>query len=159
MKKSILVIIAVLVLFSITSCERPKSDDLEFDVPADSNLVQVDSTVPLELNSMLVVSEIPSDEIFLVTDELPTLIGGLAGLSSKINYPTIARKAGIEGKVFVSFVVDENGNAVDASISRGIGAGCDSEALRVVRQAKFTPGRNNGIAVKVRMTLPIKFSL
>ncbi len=98
-------------------------------------------------------------EIFLVVEQLPDIIGGLQGLSAKIKYPEIARKAGVEGKVFVEFVVDEQGNVSNAVIARGIGAGCDQEALRVISEAKFVPGRQRNKAVKVRMTLPIQFKL
>lgn len=97
--------------------------------------------------------------IYIVVDEMPRLVGGLKAVASQIKYPDIARKAGVEGKVFVSLVVDEQGNVSDAQVSRGLGAGLDEEALRVVGQAKFTPGRQRGNAVKVRMTLPIQYKL
>ncbi|MNE81450.1 Gram-negative bacterial tonB protein [compost metagenome] len=59
----------------------------------------------------------------------------------------------------VQFVVDKEGKVSNASILRGIGAGCDEEAVRVVKLLKFTPGRQNGQAVKVQFSLPIKFTL
>lgn len=98
-------------------------------------------------------------EIFVVVEEMPELIGGLGSLQQQIRYPEIARKAGVEGRVIVQFVVDEQGNVVDPQVIRGIGAGCDEEALRVVRQAKFEPGQQRGKPVKVKMTLPITFRL
>lgn len=98
-------------------------------------------------------------EIFVIVEEMPELIGGLSGIQSKIKYPEIARKAGVEGRVIVQFVVDENGNVQDPAVVRGIGAGCDQEAVRAVSQAKFTPGKQRGNAVKVKMSLPITFRL
>ncbi len=103
--------------------------------------------------------EEPEPEIFVIVEEPPQLIGGLAGLQAKIRYPEIAKKAGVEGRVFLQFVVDEQGNVSDAIVTRGIGAGCDEEAIKAILQAKFTPGRQRGKAVKVKMSLPVTFKL
>lgn len=98
-------------------------------------------------------------EIFVIVEQMPELIGGLAAIQKKITYPEIAKKAGVEGRVIVQFVVDEQGNVADPQVVRGIGAGCDEEAVRAVQQAKFTPGQQRGKAVKVKMSLPITFKL
>ena len=74
-------------------------------------------------------------------------------------YPEIAKKAGVEGRVYLQFVVDEQGNVHDPIVTRGIGAGCDEEAIRAIREAKFKPGKQRGKAVKVKMSLPITFKL
>ena len=103
--------------------------------------------------------EEPEPEIFVVVEEMPDLIGGLGEIQRKIKYPEIARKAGVEGRVILQFIVDENGNVTEPAVVRGIGAGCDEEALRVVRQARFKPGKQRGKAVKVKMALPITFKL
>ncbi len=101
----------------------------------------------------------PEPEIFVVVEQMPELIGGLGEIQKGIKYPEIARKAGVEGRVIIQFVVDESGNVSEPAVVRGIGAGCDEEALRVVRQAKFKPGMQRGKAVKVKMSLPITFKL
>lgn len=98
-------------------------------------------------------------EVFMIVENMPRLIGGLESIQDEIKYPAIAQKAGIEGRVFVQFIVDEQGNVVDPVIVRGIGAGCDEEAIRAVRKAKFIPGRQRGQAVKVKMSIPITFKL
>lgn len=98
-------------------------------------------------------------EVFLAVEEMPELIGGIGGLQQKINYPEMASKAGVEGRVFIQFVVDKNGNVTEPHVLRGIGAGCDREALRVVREARFKPGRQRGKPVRVKMSIPITFSL
>ena len=90
---------------------------------------------------------------------MPTLVGGLEAIAKQVKYPEIAHKAGVEGRVFVQFVVNEEGSVEDVVVTRGIGAGCDEEAVRVVRNAKFTPGIQEGEPVKVRMTLPVTFKL
>ena len=97
--------------------------------------------------------------VYLAVQEMPQPIGGLSAVASQIKIPDTARKEGVEGKVFVDIVVDAQGNVSDAKVLRGLGAGLDEEILRVVLQAKFTPGRQDGKAVKVRMTLPILFKL
>ncbi len=103
--------------------------------------------------------EEPEPEIFVVVEEMPELIGGLGEIQKKIKYPEIARKAGVEGRVILQFIVNEDGNVIEPAVVRGIGAGCDEEALRVVREAKFKPGKQRGKAVKVKMSLPITFKL
>lgn len=101
----------------------------------------------------------PEEEIFVVVEQQPELIGGMAALQRGIKYPEIARKAGIEGRVYVQFVVDEKGNVLNPTVIRGIGGGCDEEALRAVAKAKFKPGMQRGRPVKVRYSLPVVFKL
>lgn len=98
-------------------------------------------------------------EIFVAVEQMPELKGGLASIQQQIEYPELARKAGVEGMVVVQFVVDEKGNVLDPAVLRGIGAGCDKEAVRVVQEAKFTPGMQRGKPVRVKMSLPIRFTL
>ncbi len=80
-------------------------------------------------------------------------------MKAAIVYPSVAREAGIQGRVIVQFVVDETGAVTDPFIVRGIGGGADEEAIRVVRMMRFTPGTQRGQAVKVQMTLPVTFRL
>lgn len=103
--------------------------------------------------------ETPQREIFVVVEDQPELIGGLAELQSRIEYPRVAQKAGIEGRVFVQFVVDENGDVINPTVIRGRHPLLDAEALRVIKTAKFEPGRQRGKAVKVQMAMPISFVL
>jgi TonB family protein len=101
----------------------------------------------------------PQDDIYVVVEHMPELVGGLNTLMQDIKYPEIAHKAGIEGKVIVGFVVNEDGTTGSVVVEKGIGAGCDEEAVRAVSKAKFTPGMQDGQPVKVRMVLPITFQL
>lgn len=97
--------------------------------------------------------------IFVAVEQMPELIGGIASIQKSIVYPEIAIRAGIQGQVLVAAVVDEQGDVMEAEVLRGIGAGCDEEALRAVKEAKFEPGKQRGKAVKVRVTVPVRFSL
>lgn len=99
------------------------------------------------------------DEIFVVVEEMPELIGGVASIQGEIRYPELARQAGVSGRVFVQFVVDKEGNPVDPFVIRGIGGGCDEEAIRVIKLAKFKPGKQRGKPVKVRYVIPVVFRL
>jgi protein TonB len=81
-------------------------------------------------------------------------------VSKNIEYPKQARRMGIEGKVFVQFVVDKDGSLSDVKVIKGIGAGCDEEAIRVLKESpKWTPGKQRGRPVRVRMSLPIFFKI
>jgi len=103
--------------------------------------------------------EEPEPEIFVVVENMPELIGGIEGLQKRVKYPEIAKKAGVEGTVFLQFVVDENGNVVDPAVVKGIGAGCDEAALEAIKTAKFKPGKQRGKPVKVKFSLPVRFRL
>lgn len=99
------------------------------------------------------------EEIFVVVEQPPVLIGGIQSVQKRIVYPELALKAGIEGRVVVQFVIDKEGNISDPVVVRGIGGGCDEEAVRALLQAKFRPGYQRGIPVSVRYTIPISFKI
>ncbi len=92
---------------------------------------------------------------------MPEFNGNIAAwLAAHISYPQAARDAGIEGRVLLQFIVNEDGSISDATVLRGIGGGCDAEALSVVKQMpKWKAGRQNGKAVKVLFRLPVVFTL
>jgi protein TonB len=103
-------------------------------------------------------------ETYLIVAEMPEFPGGDKGrvefMASNIKYPPMAKDAGIMGKVYVNFVVDENGNVVESKLIRGIGGGCDEEALRVINSMpKWKPGKQNGTPVRVQFSIPIEFTL
>jgi protein TonB len=90
---------------------------------------------------------------------MPQLVGGLAGLAEKVRYPDDAKRAGIQGRVFLQFVVERDGSVVNPVVVRGIGAGCDEAALEALRASTFTPGKQRGKNVAVKMSLPVVFRL
>ena len=131
-------------------------DDLDLDASLDLNDPILDVPPPPPPPDE---EEEEEPEIFVIVEQNPELIGGQEGLMKKLVYPEIARKANVEGRVFLQFVVDADGNVHDPVVVRGIGAGCDEEALRVISEAKFVPGRQRGRAVQVRMSMAINFKL
>ncbi|MFH0894087.1 MAG: TonB family protein [Bacteroidota bacterium] len=106
----------------------------------------------------------PKVETYTYVEEMPEYNGGeearVMFLKENIKYPQIARETGIEGTVYIKFVVNEKGDVVETSILRGIGGGCDEEALRVVnKMPDWKPGRQNGNSVRVEYSMPVRFSL
>ena len=96
---------------------------------------------------------------YLVCEKMPEIKGGLKALQKKIRYPLQAKSLGVQGVVYVQFIVNEEGKVEKPFIIKKLGAGCDEEAIRVLKKVKFTPGYDKGKAVKVRFTLPVRFML
>lgn len=92
-------------------------------------------------------------------DEMPSPIGGIKAIQEKIVYPETAKKEGIEGRVYIKAFINENGDVVSAEVIKGIGGGCDQEAINAVVNTKFKPARQNGKLVKVQVSIPILFKL
>jgi len=101
----------------------------------------------------------PPDRVFDFSEVQPELIGGLAGLQGRVEYPEFARRARIEGQVVVQFVVDERGNVVDPVVLRSPNDLLSEAALKAVRESRFTPGQQRGRPVKVRFAVPVTFRL
>jgi protein TonB len=104
------------------------------------------------------------DGVYFVVDEMPEYPGGENALrndiASEVKYPEEAKKNKIQGKVYVTFVVNEQGKVDDAKIARGVDLLLDGEALRVIKSLKtWKPGKEKGKAVKVAFTIPINFAL
>lgn len=103
-------------------------------------------------------------EIFIVVEEMPQFPGGDAKLyeyiQKNLKYPMMARESDIQGRVFVNFVVEPDGSISKVNVMRGIGGGCDEEAVRVIESMpKWKPGKQRGSAVRVSYTVPIIFKL
>jgi protein TonB len=144
--------------------EIPDEVELEEKIEVNFDVDVQEETVIKEV----VIADAPvvekADEIFDVVENAPEFPGGMEAwnkyLSSNLKYPTQARRMGVEGTVYVVFVVNTDGSIQDVELLRGIGGGCDEEALRVVSNApKWTPGKQRGRPVRVRMRLPIRFKL
>ena len=103
-------------------------------------------------------------EIFIVVEQMPQFPGGDDALrkflSSHINYPPMAAENNVQGKVILQFVVEKDGKVGEVKLARSVDKDLDKEAIRVVKSLpKFTPGRQNGQAVRVWYTLPVTFKL
>lgn len=131
-------------------------EDLFFDLDT-----EIDLDAPLDMPPPPPPDDDEEDEpeVFTIVEDMPELIGGMQAIYRNLRYPEIARKAGIEGRVVVQFIIDEEGRVVDPVVVRGIGGGADEAAIEAVKQVSFTPGRQRGRAVRVRYSLPITFRL
>lgn len=134
-------------------------DEIEIDVEADQETV-VQDFVPIVEEE----EEVEEMEIFTVVESMPSFPGGESAriefLRENIKYPQMARESGIQGTVYVTFVVEPDGSVTDVRVLRGIGGGCDEEAVRVIKEMpKWNPGMQRGKPVRVQFNMPIKFTL
>jgi len=133
-------------------------DDIDIDIEADDD-TEIEEYVPIEEEE-----EAEEQEIFLVVESPPSFPGGEAArkrfLGENLKYPQMAKESGIQGKVYVTFVVEPNGSVSGIKILRGIGGGCDEEAIRVTKlMPKWIAGKQRGKPVRVQFNMPIKFTL
>ena len=134
-------------------------EDIEINVETDQTEV-IEEYVAPEIEE----EEVVEQEVFTIVEQMPSFPGGDAKmyeyLGKNIKYPQIARETGIQGRVFVNFVVEPDGSVSNVKVLRGIGGGCDEEAMRVVKaMPKWTAGKQRGKAVRVSYTLPVVFKL
>ena len=125
---------------------------------------QVALAQTLDSLRMDTIEEVAEQEVFGIVETMPMFRGGerklMEFIGNNVVYPKEAIEAGIEGKVFVEFCIERDGTVSDAKVLRGIGYGCDEEALRVIGlMPKWYPGKVRGKSVRVRYTLPINFML
>jgi periplasmic protein TonB len=102
----------------------------------------------------------PNEEDYKVAvDKAPTPIGGYETVFKKIVYPSMAIQTRTEGKVYILVYLSESGEVEDAKIVKGIGGGCDEEALKVIKRTKFTPATQNGVSVKTKFAMALNFKI
>lgn len=110
------------------------------------------------------VPEPSGDELFTIAEEMPEFPGGEMAMRQFLNdhfqYPAMEKESGVQGRVYVQFVVEKDGNLSGTTVARGVSPGMNNEALRLIKaMPKWVPGRHNGQVVRVRMTVPIIFKL
>jgi len=138
--------------------EAPSEDVLEDIEIGETELdVNADMEAPPPPKEEKKVEEEPT--YFVAVEEMPEPVGGIRAIQEKIVYPEIAKRAGVEGKVYILAFVDETGNVTKAQILKGIGAGCDEAALNAVLKTKFKPGKQRGKPVRVQVSIPVVFKL
>jgi TonB family protein len=135
------------------------------DTPSNEHKPQAEQLIKTAMNNNDEGSlDYDPDKPFTVVESMPYYSGGNSELykflAANIHYPRSAIEAGISGTVYVKFVVEKSGKVTDVMVARGIGGGCDEEAVRVVKMMpNWIPGAHRGIFVDVYFTLPIKFRL
>ena len=95
----------------------------------------------------------------MAVEELPEPLKGMQDIHARIVYPEIAKRSGVQGRVYVKAFVDEKGDVKKVELIKGIGAGCDEEIMRVVKETKFKPGKQRGKPVRVQVSMSFMFTL
>ena len=141
-------------------------DDVDIEEKIELSLdVEVTEEMVIE---QLVLGQKPeeevSDEIFEIVEESASPINGIENFyryfAKSVIYPIKAKKAGVQGKVYLSFVVNKEGEVSQVKVFKGLGFGCDEEAMRVVKEGpKWNPAKQRGHPVNSRVTLPLIFKL
>ena len=145
--------------------EVPDEKKIEEEIDINMDTVVSEETKVEEIK--IVEQEVEKedvDQIFSIVEEQATYKGGLASfyefVGKKIKYPAQAKRMNIEGKVFVEFVIERDGRLTDVKAIKGIGGGCDEEAVRVVMSSPgWNPGKQRGKPVRTRFVIPINFRL
>ena len=144
--------------------EVPDEEEIEEEIEVDLDVEITEDTEIAEIVFEEPVEEEETDEIFQIVENPATFKGGIgafyAYVQKNMKYPSQAQRMGLEGKVFVEFVVGKDGKITDVRVLRGIGAGCDEEAIKVLKNSPaWQAGKQRGRAVRQRMVLPITFKL
>ncbi len=133
------------------------------DEPVDDHTPIIETGNEILLPSVFVPVDAEVDTVFVIVEKKPEPVNGFKNfyqqLAKNLKYPTQAKRMGTEGKVFVEFIVNKNGEPSDLKIIRGIGSGCDEEALRVLSLTKWEPGKQRGKPVRVKMGMQLNFKL
>ena len=144
--------------------EVPDEEEIEEEIEVDLDVEITEETEIEEIVFEEPIEEEETDEIFQIVENPASFKGGIGAfyqyVQKNMKYPSQAQRMGLEGKVFVEFVVGKDGKITDVKVLRGIGAGCDEEAIRVLKNSPaWSPGKQRGRAVRQRMVLPITFKL
>ncbi|MDN4164697.1 energy transducer TonB [Cytophagales bacterium LB-30] len=144
--------------------EVPDEEEIEEEIEVDLDVEITEESVIEEIVFEEAPEEEEADQIFQIVEDPAGFPGGQGEfnkfLSKNLKYPSQAQRMGIEGVVYVQFVVDKDGTLTDIKVAKGIGAGLDEEAIRVLKQSpKWKPGKQRGRAVRQSMIIPIRFKL
>lgn len=144
--------------------EIDKEIEINLDVEFTEEAPKKSAIIPKKQDPPVFKEEEPEVTIFLTSEEEAKPKDGYPAfykyVQKELKYPSQARRMGVDGKVYIQFVVEKDGSITDIKVIKGIGSGCDEEAVRVLKAApKWNPGKQRGKPVRVRRSLPIKFSL
>ncbi len=128
--------------------------DLDVEITEETEIEEIIFAEPVEEEEI--------NEIFTLVEEFPSFDGGdvayIKFIQKNLIYPEKARRMGIEGRIFVQFIVEKDGSLTNIKVLRGIGGDCNEEAIRVLKNSpKWLPGKQRGKAVRVQMVVPMTF--
>ncbi len=147
---------------TILACSSPQKEETKVDEL--TNTEQTTSEQSDSIEMIQPIEEMQEEQVFTVVETMPEFPGGEKAfykfLSDNIKYPEKAKKDGIQGRVFVNFIVESDGSVTNVKILRGVSSELDNEAIRVVKMMpKWKPGVQRGEKVRVTYNIPIKFTL
>ena len=142
----------------------PDEEEIEVELDIDLDVEITEEKLIEEVIFAEAPAEEKAREYFTVVEEMPSYPGGITNfhmyITRKLNYPVKARRAGIEGKIILEFVIEETGEITDVKVVKGIGFGCDEEAIRILESSpKWNAGMQQGKSVKVKTVMAILFDL
>jgi protein TonB len=146
--KHILTIVALLLIYNVAKAQKQLTD-----------------TTPIKITGVIMHSgPVDTVKVYQVVALEPSFPGGpkkwLDYIKANLKYPDYAKANNVEGRVFVTFVVERDGSVTNPKILRGIGNGCDEEAQRLLKNSpKWNPGMQNGHTVRVQYIVPVEFKL
>lgn len=148
----------------ITKAPPPPRPAIPIEAPSDEVLEDVELTSS-ELDLAEEVAPPPpqsadeDEQYFVAVEDMPQIIGGVEALMRVLEYPEIALRANVQGRVYVLAFVNEKGDVTKTELLKGIGAGCDEAALDAVHKIRFIPGKQRGLPVKVKVSVPVVFRI
>ncbi|MBR8537180.1 energy transducer TonB [Carboxylicivirga sediminis] len=139
-------------------------NDVELEEELEIDDVDVDEDFEVDLSELNMEEEDTDDQIFIIVEQMPEFPGGDAALikyiTSHVKYPVICQENGVQGRVSVSFVINEKGEVTNVKAYRGVDPNLEREAIRVVQSLpKWKPGKQRGRPVKVSYSVPVVFKL
>ncbi|TCO08361.1 energy transducer TonB [Natronoflexus pectinivorans] len=149
---------------AVTDILNIVDDDIDLDEELEIFDTEMHDDSMIDFVDMDYEEERDDGEIFIIVEEMPEFPGGVQALqrylAQSIRYPVIAQENGIQGRVYIQFVINQNGEVTNATVLRGVDPSLDREALRVVQaMPNWTPGRQRNRPVRVSYTVPINFVL
>jgi len=150
MNNNVILFIAIFSLLLIgLACDKDVTTDTI--VEPDREMPSFDFDIPMKLEG--------DDTYYVAVETMPEIIGGIVSIQERIRYPELAKRAGIEGTVFIYAFIDAGGTVVKTEIVNDPGGGLGEAAASAVKEAKFKPGERHGQPVPVRVSIPVMFRL
>ena len=119
---------------------------------------QISSSAVVKINNT--IYNRPQEDPYKPFAEVPPEpVGGFEAIYKKIKYPDLAQKAGVQGKVYLLVFINEKGSVDDVKVVKGIGAGCDEAAITAIKGTQFSPGKDKGVPIKTKLSMPVTFKL
>jgi len=142
--------------------EVPDEEEIKEEIEVNLDIEIIEATVIEEIVFEEPIEEETIEEVFTIVEEYPSYDGGdiefVKYVQANLSYPEKARRMGLEGRVFVQFVVEKDGALTDISVIKGMMGGCNEEAIRVMKSSpNWLAGKQRGRSVRVQMIIPITF--